>query len=63
MLQRLVQSEDQQGAASLCAYLGNYFRYVTRNAQEELPLSQEVEHARNYMEIQQMRFSRMEYSV
>jgi two-component system sensor histidine kinase YesM len=60
MLQRLVQSEDQQGAASLCAYLGNYFRYVTRNAQEELPLSQEVEHARNYMEIQQMRFSRME---
>lgn len=59
MLQRLIQSEDRESAASLCSYLGNYFQYVTRNAQEELPLSQEVDHARNYLEIQQMRFSRM----
>jgi len=37
--------------------LGEYFRFVTRSAADEVPLSAEVNHARVYTEIQAMRFS------
>ncbi len=38
--------------------LGEYFRFITRNASDFIPLKQEVAHARSYTEIQSMRFSR-----
>ena len=39
-------------------YLGEYFRFVTRNASDTVTLLEETEHARNYCKIQEMRFSR-----
>jgi two-component system sensor histidine kinase YesM len=36
--------------------LGEYFQFITRNASDDLPLYQEVEHARTYTDIQLMRF-------
>lgn len=39
-------------------YLGEYFRYVTRNGTDVINLSEEVKHANVYMEIQKMRFSK-----
>ena len=57
ILQRMVQNDEKENASRFAGYLGKYFRYVTRNAQDELPLEQEVEHARNYLEIQAVRFS------
>ncbi|MDK2788334.1 MAG: two-component system, sensor histidine kinase YesM [Epulopiscium sp.] len=38
--------------------LGEYFRFVTRNNSDNIPLKDEVNHARVYTEIQQMRFSK-----
>lgn len=38
--------------------LGEYFRFITRNASDFVPLEEEVAHARSYTEIQAMRFSR-----
>ncbi len=38
--------------------LGEYFRYVTHNGTDVISLSEEVEHAKVYMEIQKMRFSK-----
>ena len=39
-------------------YLGAYFRFVTRNSNDVITLKEEIEHARTYAEIQQMRFSK-----
>ena len=38
--------------------LGDYFRFIARNASDVIPLHLEVQHARLYTEIQAMRFSR-----
>lgn len=38
--------------------LGEYFRFVTRNSSDIITLQEEVNHARVYTEIQQMRFSK-----
>jgi two-component system, sensor histidine kinase YesM len=37
--------------------LGEYFKFITRSAADEVPLSREADHARTYCEIQQTRFS------
>ncbi len=39
-------------------YLGEYFRYVTRNSSDYIPLIDEINHARVYTKIQLMRFSK-----
>ncbi len=36
--------------------LGEYFRFITRSGMDEIPLSEELRHTRNYAEIQSMRF-------
>jgi two-component system sensor histidine kinase YesM len=57
MLSRMIREEDMESAGQLCSYLGTYFEYITRNANEEVPLWKEREHALSYAMIQQMRFS------
>lgn len=42
----------------LTKHLGEYFRFMTRNAQDNIPLEEEVKHARVYTDIQAMRFSK-----
>ncbi|MDD2648781.1 MAG: histidine kinase, partial [Eubacteriales bacterium] len=37
--------------------LGEYFRYVTRNGEDEVALEQEIRHAKSYASVQDMRFS------
>lgn len=39
-------------------HLGEYFRFITRNDSDNISLLEEVNHARNYTDIQLMRFSR-----
>jgi len=39
-------------------HLGEYYRYLTRNTADIIPLCEEVEHARTYTRIQTMRFSK-----
>ncbi len=56
ILHRMIKEEDRENAANLSMYMGRYFQYITRNASDEVFLHKEVEHAKNYTEIQTMRF-------
>jgi len=45
-------------------HLGQYFKYITRNANQEVTLEEEYQHMISYLEIQQLRFSnRLEVSI
>lgn len=57
VLHRLIAQEDLANAKQLSSYMGKYFQYITRNAQDKVPLKQEWEHAKNYLEIQSIRYS------
>ena len=57
MIRSLAQLGDTATIETLTSEMGEYFRYVTRSGQPDVPLSAEVEHARNYAMIQDMRFS------
>jgi two-component system sensor histidine kinase YesM len=39
-------------------YLGEYFRFVTKNGADTITLEEEIQHARVYVDIQKMRFSK-----
>jgi len=57
ILHRMIKDEDQENAEALSSYLGEYLKYITRNAADEIPLHKELEHAQSYLKIQQMCFS------
>ncbi|MGZ9583528.1 sensor histidine kinase [Paenibacillus marinisediminis] len=55
VLCRLIKSEKQKEKAyQFCLYIGQYFQFITRNAEDEIPLSLEVEHSRTYVEMQKI---------
>ena len=56
ILYRLIKKGDQENSQRLAEYLGQFYHYITRNADDEKPLEKEVEHARIYAEIQHYRF-------
>ncbi|MFD2331674.1 sensor histidine kinase [Cohnella sp. GCM10020058] len=56
-LHRLILNYDNDSAAVVSKNLGEYFQYITRNAQDEVSLASEIKHARSYVEIQNVRFS------
>ena len=57
ILYSMAEAEDNQSVMLFLKQLGNYFRYITRSGEDEVPLFREVEHARIYADIQQLRFS------
>lgn len=57
ILHRRIKSGDYDNAIAFSQQLGNYFRFITRSAEDEVPLASEVEHARIYADIQRIRFS------
>lgn len=57
ILHRLIKNDNMEQAEQLSAYLGNYFKYITRNARDIVPLQEEWDHAVSYMKIQEIRFS------
>ncbi len=50
-------AEGNTTTAQFCNQLGRYFKYITRNINDEEPLEKEVEYARIYSDIQGLRFS------
>ena len=59
ILYRLIRKGDMESSLALAEHLGHFYRYITRNADDEKRLSEEVEHARTYATIQQFRFREM----
>ncbi|OUS75811.1 hypothetical protein B1748_15395 [Paenibacillus sp. MY03] len=55
-LHRMAQDEDTVNIKPYTRLLGDYLKYITRNAQEEAILRMEVDHARTYADILKMRF-------
>lgn len=56
-LNTMAQTGDLDGIEEFTEQLGGYFQFVTRNASDEVPLQQEIQHARLYTEIQSHRFA------
>lgn len=56
ILSNMVEAEDHENAKLFSRQLGEYLRFVTRNASSEVILAEEVRHARTYAELQARRF-------
>jgi len=57
LLHRMIKSDDKENAVYFSRQMGTYFKFITRSQGNNVELSQEVEHARIYAQIQCMRFS------
>ncbi|GGD59907.1 sensor histidine kinase [Paenibacillus nasutitermitis] len=55
---RLAENEDLEKVAIYTRYLGDYFQYITRTGSDEVTLETEVRHARAYVEIQMLRYTK-----
>ncbi|MDF2835459.1 MAG: signal transduction histidine kinase, LytS, partial [Paenibacillus sp.] len=58
ILNTMAKTGDTERIEQFTTLLGEYFQFVTRNASDNVPLGQEIRHARMYTEIQELRFSR-----
>lgn len=56
ILYRMARVNEQDNVIRFTKYLGDYFRFLYRGEGDTIPLGQEVEHARTYVEIQHFRF-------
>ncbi|RAP74584.1 two-component sensor histidine kinase [Paenibacillus montanisoli] len=57
ILYRMAQQRDHDNVIYFTKHLGEYFQYITRDGSDEVPLANEIHHARTYAEIQSIRFS------
>lgn len=53
VLCRLIKSDSQKEKAyQFCLYIGQYFQFITRQHDDDIPLEMELEHSRTYVEMQ-----------
>lgn len=53
VLCRLIKSDSQKEKAyRFCLYIGQYFQFITRHNDDDIPLEMELEHSRTYVEMQ-----------
>src|SRR5690606_21159271 len=57
-LNSLAKTGDVDRIEQFTIMLGEYFRFITRNSDDLVPMSEETKHSRVYTEIQELRFSR-----
>lgn len=57
ILNTMARLRDYDQVERFANQLGEYFQFVTRNQSDEVPLAKEVQHAKVYAEIQEMRFT------
>lgn len=53
---RMAKTEGNENTAKFSNLLSEYYQYITRNAEDEVPLEKEVHHAQIYLNIQSIRF-------
>ena len=56
ILYRMAKDEDNENIVRFSQHLAEYYRFVTKNAVDEVSLLREVTHAKTYLDIQVMRF-------
>lgn len=52
----MAQEEDYEGVTSMSRHLGDYFKFITQNKADLIPLEKEIQHARVYTSIQEVRY-------
>ncbi len=57
MVHRMAVDQDYENIVRFTEHLGSFCKFITRSASNEIPFKSEVEHAKNYVEIQTFRFS------
>ncbi|MEH7494448.1 sensor histidine kinase [Neobacillus niacini] len=57
ILYRMAKLRDHENIILLANYLGEYFQFITRDGADEIPFGKEAKHAKNYLDIQTMRFA------
>ncbi|WP_462409408.1 sensor histidine kinase [Neobacillus sp. Marseille-QA0830] len=57
ILYRMAMLKDTENIILLAKYLGEYFQYITRDGIEDVPFEREAKHAKNYIDIQSIRFA------
>ena len=57
MVYRMAQAEGSDTIAQISLNLSNYYRYITKLPEHDVPLRDEVKHIGNYLEIQGIRFA------
>lgn len=64
MLNQMIARGQEDSAKELTKNLGTYFKYITRNSQDDIPLFQEYQHSAVYAKIQASRFvGRISFSM
>ncbi|WP_138750807.1 sensor histidine kinase [Paenibacillus sinopodophylli] len=58
ILNTMARTKDYESVEQFTMQLGEYFQFITRNASDDIPLRDEIHHARIYTNIQAFRFSR-----
>lgn len=53
---RMAKIEGNENTARFSNLLSEYYQYITRNAEDEVPLEKEIHHALIYLNIQSIRF-------
>ena len=53
----LIKMEDYESARRMTMHLGKYYRYITKNVTDDVPLEKEYGHMLDYVGIQSIRFS------
>lgn len=56
LLNRIIQLDDMDNAKKLTQHLGQFFRFITRNKEDEIQLGEEMAHIEAYTGIQKLRF-------
>ena len=56
LIYRMARDGDLETIEDFSLTLGNYYRYITRIQSETIPLQREVEHVRDFIKIQSVRF-------
>ena len=54
VLYRLIESNRRKSASDFALYLGQHYEFLTRSDEDYIPLSKEMHHVMNYVEIQRL---------
>jgi two-component system sensor histidine kinase YesM len=57
IIYRMAKLQDSESVMQLTQHLGEYFRFITRDGADEVSLREELGHAKNYVDIQTIRFN------
>ncbi|WP_391570865.1 sensor histidine kinase [Cohnella sp.] len=52
----MAQDENYVGVSEMSEHLGDYFKFITQNKADFIPLEKEIQHGKTYCSIQQLRF-------